>query len=110
MRWRAARFPSPARRSIARPAAPKAARPRSRKWPSAIMIIARNGPPRLERAHDRNHRRRHYRHPADRAGAEAAEDRDYHRTRGGRTDARSEQARDQADQMPLVGILVAVVL
>ena len=35
--------PSRARRSTARPAAPSAARPRSRKWPSAITITARNG-------------------------------------------------------------------
>ena len=37
------RRPGPARRSIARPAAPKAARPRSRKWPSAITIIGGSG-------------------------------------------------------------------
>ena len=36
-----ARRRSRARRSIARPAAPKAARPRSRRWPSATTTIAR---------------------------------------------------------------------
>ena len=40
---RAARRPSPARRSTARPAAPRAARPRSRKWPSAITTIGGSG-------------------------------------------------------------------
>ena len=35
--------PSPARRSTARPAAPKAARPRSRRWPSATTIIGGSG-------------------------------------------------------------------
>ena len=40
---RAARRPSPARRSTARPARPKAARPRSRRWPSAITIIGGSG-------------------------------------------------------------------
>jgi NADH-quinone oxidoreductase subunit E len=39
----AAERPSPARRSTARPAAPKAARPRSRKWPSAITTIGGSG-------------------------------------------------------------------
>ena len=38
-----ARRRSPARRSTARPAAPSAARPRSRKWPSAITITGRCG-------------------------------------------------------------------
>ena len=43
MRWRRARRRSPGRRSTARPAARRAARPRSRRWPSAITTIARNG-------------------------------------------------------------------
>ncbi len=42
-RWPRARRPSPARRSTARPAAPKAARPRSRKWPSATTTIGGSG-------------------------------------------------------------------
>ena len=37
----AGKSPKPGPRSTARPAAPKAARPRSRKWPSAITIIGR---------------------------------------------------------------------
>ncbi len=40
---RAARRPSRARRSTARPAAPRAARPASRRWPSATTIIGGSG-------------------------------------------------------------------
>ena len=42
-RWPRARRPSPARRSTARPAAPKAGRRASRKWPSATTIIGGSG-------------------------------------------------------------------
>src|SRR5688572_6095802 len=43
MRSREARSPGPARRSIARRAAPKAVRRRSRRWRSATTTIAASG-------------------------------------------------------------------
>src|SRR6187551_3612708 len=94
---------SPARKSTARPAAPKAGRPTSRRWPSAITITGGNG-------HDRHHhRRRHRYHPA-RLGLQDSEARDHRRFGGGPVHAGAEQVRDEADQMTIAAIIVAAVL
>ena len=96
--------------STARPAAPKAARPPSRRWPSATTTIARNGRRRREKAHDRAHHRSNPRHPADWRSPEDREARDHPRAVRRHRDVRAEQAWDEAAQMTIVAIIVAVVL
>src|SRR4029450_506127 len=58
MRWRWGRRPGPARRSTARPAVPKAARPRSRRWPSAITTIGDSGDEGYPESRPRDHHHR----------------------------------------------------
>ena len=103
--------PSRVRRSTGRRAAPKAARPRSRRWPNATTTIARNGRRRREKARMiGRHHRRNPRHPADWRSSEDREARDHPRAVRRHRDVRAEQAWDEAAQMTIVAIIVAVVL
>src|SRR4051812_18341849 len=118
MRSPAANRPSPARRSTARPAVPSADRPPSRRWPSAITIIARCGRRRPGRARNERRRQDHRRDPGDRHRLEAAQVR--HRAHGWadrrgarrlwRGQARREHRNEAAQMTILLIIAVAVVL
>ena len=101
-RWRAASVPRSARRSSARRARPKAARRRSRRWPSAITIIGGNG-------HDRSHHARHRRLPGDRAGVQADQGRDHRRACWSARSPWCAASSRSKRSMSIVAIIVAVV-
>src|SRR5207253_11511795 len=113
MRWRRARRPSLGRKPTARPAAPKADRRRSRKWPSAITIIVRCGRRALGRGNDegraqgggRDHHRRD--RVEDPQGADRTAGRRRDRRAGGLWRGEAGRGRAEADQMtPTIGLLI----